>query len=256
MPAVFFALGVVVLALWACSDFSLDLGDSGRQTQAEAKHVQSYNPFAGLDEAGYAKGIGSPEAVETYLEIFAKRLAQLMDNPDVRQKLADSLTVENGQEANLAEIALSHPTLLSFLGTGFKAAVEAKKLTGELAQDATTEAITDQDAMLTVAQGLFGLRVKVRSPNDQTPGWDGSNPIPVFHNPITDELDTEWVKGYDPDGTQRQFAFGSRPPYQILYVFQDEEFFDRPGNAPATAAAVGLQYRDDSFFSLTLHKSA
>ena len=248
MAAYVLALSLVFLG--CNSKQSVNSADS-HEPHIDAKHVASYNPFLGLDEDGYAERIGNPEAVRQFLDVLAAKLSAMMNNPDLREELAECLNDTPERDVNLAEAALSHPAILEALSVGFKQTVSSKGISGgELSADALMDATSDMDAVLIVSEGLFGLRLRVRGPNDQVLNWDGTNPLPVFSNPITDELDTELVNGYNPDGTTSTYAFGSRPPYQILYLFQDEAFFDRPGNEPDTETALMEYPQSISLFSL------
>ena len=63
--------------------------------------------------------------------------------------------------------------------------------------------------------------------------WATDEALPVFHNPITDESETDYFEGFNPDGTPAKFDFGvEEVPFPFLYVEQDEGFFYKPENRP------------------------
>ena len=205
------------------------------------KAVANYDPFRGSDEQGHAAGIGTPEAVDQYLKIIAARLAVLMADESTRRIILDEVQLAGTQEANLAAIALRHPSVLAGLSSGFRAAVAQKGVSGRLA--AIVAQSTDSEGVLKVSQALFGLELSVLVPEGDR--LNPAEPLPVFHNPITDESVTEVYEGFDPDGQAITFGFsreGVQLPYSILYLSQDEDFFRLPGNRLHSATTTdGLQ---------------
>ena len=76
------------------------------------------------------------------LQVAASKLASLMATDDLRIELAECLA-EYGGEINVSEALLSHTTLLTAMSSGFKAHMQGRNLSGELALDLQADALTD-----------------------------------------------------------------------------------------------------------------
>lgn len=237
--ALLVVLLVTVLTEWSCSKDGtfLDANPISPGAGFSAKTVASYDPFSGLDEDGHAAGVGNAEAYHAYLQIFARRLAQALNDPAARAVL------RRADETNLAKAIESQPNVLTLMADGFLKDVGNASLGGKLIDIITL--YDDGKAFLSTSEALFGLEVTLVDPDG---AWDGTTPIPVFHNPVTDEKDTHIYDGFTPDGSPITMPFsmdGFEREDPFFYINQDEDFFDRPENR-ITALATKAPLRRPS----------
>ena len=164
----------IAALLVACSSQDQPVGHDGpdgEHVHADAKHVQSYNPYEGLTQGRVLGNYGTPEDAAALLKVLAERIAVLMTDTALRRELAECLNVEADREDNLAEMLLSHPNLLKALAADFKQAIG--DFNGDLASNALNESNSDEDALLTVSQGLMGVpsaRQALQRPEGRV-GW-------------------------------------------------------------------------------------
>ena len=110
---------------------------------------------------------------------------------------------------------------------GFKDSMDAEDIGGGLAEEFKGDA-SDMKAFLGISKSLFGLQIKLLTP--KTGDWDEQGPLPVFYNPVLDESVTEWIHGFNPDGSQVAIRSRKDLPYPFLYLCYDERFFEKPEN--------------------------
>ena len=188
------------------------------------KIVASHDPFPGADEQVERAGrIGAPENVRALLQIYARRLAMSLNDSRLRTRIIGSLDRSDRDGLNLGDILISQPSTLATLADGF-AAEATNKIDGDLRDVIASKA--DADALLAAAQGIFGLKISLVDPLG---AYNGTTPLHVYHNPITDESITKWIEGFDSHGDPVTIPFssggyqGSTP---FLYVSQDEDSSD------------------------------
>lgn len=102
---------------------------------------------------------------------------------------------------------------------------------------------------MAASEALFGLEVTLVDPAGL---YRGQTPISVFHNPITDEKDTEHYEGFDPDGNLITMPFsmdGFKREDPFFYISQDEDFFSKPKNFVTTAMKSDLPRMHPTLFS-------
>lgn len=192
---------VAVLTEWSCSKDGafLDANPTSPGAGFSAKTVASYDPFKGLDEDGHAAGVGNAESYHAYLQIFARRLGKALNDPAVRA------VFRQADETNLAKAIESQPNVLTLMADGFLKDVGNASLDGKLVDIITL--YDDRKAFLSTSEALFGLEVTLVDPDGT---WDGTTPIPVFHNPVTDEKDTHIYDGFTPDGSPQHGRLRAR----------------------------------------------
>jgi len=207
-----------------------------RSVRAKGRWWPSRNPLQGLDEAGYAEVIGSAEYVNGYLKIISFRLATMMEDEILRRALLRRIQSAEAKEVNLAAVAIKNQGILNALSADFHSEIIKKGIEGRLAEE-IIRGNSDAEAFLKVSQSLFGLRLRLYTPESGV--WNTDEAMPVFHNPTTDESVTRFYEGFAPNGQPTSIDFHAKEvPYPLLYLSQDENFFRRPENLPIQASTM------------------
>lgn len=71
------------LLVWSCSSDGAFF-EANPASPFSSKTVAARNPFSGLDEAGYVKGVGSAETYRAFLQTYARRLALVLNDETAR----------------------------------------------------------------------------------------------------------------------------------------------------------------------------
>jgi len=251
----FVLLLVAVLGTeWSCSKDGtfLNANPASPGTEPEipfgAKTLASYDPFVGLDEDAHAERIGDSENVRVFLQMYARRLAVALNDSTMRHNLLQAIAYADYTEANLTKVLDSRPELLAVLSSGFVKEVADAKLNGELTD--LIKHYGDGKALLSASEALFGLEVTLVDPADT---YRGEGLLPVFHNPITDEKDTDIYEGFDPEGKPITMPFsmeGFQRKEPFFYISQDEDFFAKPKNRVTAMRSPSMPIRPTLFSGL------
>ena len=213
-----------------------------------AKTVASYDPFVGLDEDAYAERIGVSENVRVFLQIYARRLAVALNDSTMRHNFLQAMAYDDYTEANLTKVLDRRPELLAVLASGFVKEIADAKLNGDLTD--LIKRYGDGKALMSASEALFGLEVTLVNPAD---AYRGEGPLPVFHNPITDEKDTDIYQGFDPEGKPITMPFsteGFQRKEPFFYISQDEDFFAKPKNRVTAMRSPSMPIRPTLFSGL------
>lgn len=236
------------LLVWSCSSDGAFF-EANPASPFSSKTVAARNPFSGLDEAGYVKGVGSAETYRAFLQTYARRLALVLNDETARSAVMMGIEPTNKKEANLSKVLSSHPELLATMADGF-----LKDLDGSSFSDSKlTDIIKDYDdrkAFLSASHALFGLEITLV---DKASTYKGQTPLDVFHNPVLDEKDTDHWEGFDPDGKPVNMSFsmdGFKRTDPFFYIHYDDEFFEKRENWVTTAMASPSPRMSRTFFSV------
>ena len=176
----------------------------------------NYDPFASMTLEERRSAIGGPDTAKKYLRIMTKQVARVMADASLRAVLHNAVPPIEQGEARISEIAKSSPALLATLSTGFKDAVVASGISGDLAQ-VVQSSTSDSDATYKALRALFELELSVASPSGQT--WDPTQSIPVFYAPIGKKSS---IEGNNASLESVSMPIGDGPSYTCLILNFDE----------------------------------
>lgn len=222
------------LTWWGCSgqdkstvhDEYVDMSGGDAKTASEVS-----NPYLGKTEEEYIERFGSGSNVTKLLQLVAEKFAEAANDSAIRADIIDELG-KSSESVSLTSLLTGVDGFSTKISEDFKSDVSDLGVTGDLGTQ-VIPAGSDEDALMKVAHVLYGLRVLLVMPKSGV--WSTDQAMPVYYNPTTDEDDTDYYQGYNPDGTAAKFDFeASDAPYPFLYVHQDEKFFRRPENRPST----------------------
>ncbi len=221
-------LFLIAVLAWGCSPDSTPF-ETNPVSSPSAKVAAVRDPFSGLDEQGHMDGVGSADTYRAYLQILTRRLALVLADESARNAIVMGIGKAEDQEANIAKLLASQPALLAKVAAGFKQDVDAASVDARLPN--IIKGMSDQNALLSVSEALFGLEIRLI---DENGSYRGHTPIDIFHDPVIDEKDVERYEGFDPEGSPTTMPFDMRDFVRtapFFYVQQDEQFFRSPGNA-------------------------
>ncbi len=220
---------VVVLAsvgvLWGCSEqHSVDSPEPVAGSKLAVKSFtpvkgHDYDPFKVLNREDRKASLGGIEGATAYFELVAAQLASAMHDKEARRIIHTVISSWKKGDIKLSAVAIEYPHFAQVFATGFKEAMQDKRLSNQLAQIAQRSA-TDGKALFQVLGAMVDIEVILALPEDQS--WDGSEPIAVIWSPI--ERNPDIVQGI---GTNlkpiRLNAHTDEPPYPLLSLNFDED---------------------------------
>lgn len=186
-------------------------------------HPQSginYDPFAGMTWEDRKAALGGIEGGVKHLQVVAGRVAQAMQDKQVRALLHRTVPKEREGEVHLAEIMMNNPHFFGIVADGFKGAVSDKGVQANLS-DIIRDAQTNGEAILKATKALLDVVMVVVTPPGKE--WNGEDIIPVFSASVDDDVGSI-LQGVDGDLKPTSLTQQRGDvPYTFLFLNFDED---------------------------------
>ena len=216
------AVLVVGLLIWeGCSGDAPVAGPASKPTTAsfEPDPSTNYDPFRGSTPEERKAALGDKEGALEYFALVARHLARSMNDPAVREVLAQSVLDWDKGEVKLSQVAIDNPQFLRTISSGLRDSLRALNLQNDLSSR-LFDSPYDEQALLQVAGAMFDLEIVLVTPPDRE--WDSLDPIPVFFDPINSDAET--VNGFDPDLNSVSLSASiTEAPYPFLGINFNED---------------------------------